>query len=153
MTTRVRRFHLTELLTRNGFACSNGTLSTSGAHGRRVAARDGQLAAYASRLFDAEFVLSPNGKGRACHREWEALVAGAIPLVDWDPSRAVAELYEGLPVVRVKDWSQISTYFLRNELQRIQAAARRREIDLKKLYLPYWIARFTEHLHEARGNS
>ena len=88
-------------------------------------------------------MVSPQGKGRACHREWEALSAGAIPLVDWDASRAMAELYEDMPVLRVRDWRAVTPAFLARELRRIVADP---AIDLRKLYVPYWVARFTEHL-------
>ena len=94
-------------------------------------------------LLGADFVVSPQGKGRACHREWEALSAGAIPLVDWDPSPAMAELYEGLPVVRVKDWHAVTPAFLEAELARIRTDP---AVDAKKLYIPYWVARYTDHV-------
>jgi hypothetical protein len=130
--TRVRRYAIVEELKRNGFAnCSHGIP-------RR---RDGE-AAYAAALFGADFVVSPQGKGRACHRDWEALAAGAIPLVDWDPSPAMAELYDGLPVVRVADWRRVTPAFLDSEFARIAASAP----DLRKLYLPFWIAEFTAHI-------
>ena len=75
----------------------------------------------------------------------QALSAGAIPLVDWDPSPAMAELYEGLPVVRVRDWRAVTPAFLEGEKRRIASDP---SVDLKKLYLPYWIARYTEHVEE-----
>ena len=55
----------------------------------------------------------------------------------------MAELYEGLPVVRVKDWKSVTPDFLQKELKRVE---RDPAVDLAKLYLPYWIARFTEGL-------
>ena len=94
-------------------------------------------------------MLAPQGKGRACYREWEALAAGAAALVDWDPSPAMAALYDGLPVVRVRDWRGVTPAFLEGELARLRAADARGDLDLRKLYLPYWIARFTETLVDA----
>ena len=94
----------------------------------------------------ARFVVSPQGKGRACHREWEALAAGAVPLVDWDGSPAMAKLYDGLPVVRVRDWSALTPAFLQAEWERLQRAARAGELSWSKLYLPYWLDRFTAHM-------
>ncbi|KAJ1444583.1 hypothetical protein M885DRAFT_626993 [Pelagophyceae sp. CCMP2097] len=127
---RVRRFAILEALGRNGLKCSHGI----------VGAEDAR-----ARLLSAHFVVSPQGKVRACHREWEALAAGAIPLVDWDASPAMAKLYEGLPVVRVRDWRNVTETFLRARLEEIRAANERGTIDLSKVYLPHWIARFTEH--------
>ena len=127
---RVRRFAIVETLKTAGFAnCSHGSLGKK------------RAGAYAERLFDSDFVVSPQGKGRACHRDWEALAAGAIPLLDWDASPAMADLYRHLPVVRVRDWRGVTPAFLGRELARIEADA---QIDVKKLYLPYWVARFTE---------
>ena len=101
---------------------------------------------YTNVLLAADFVVSPQGKGRACHREWEVLSAGGIPLVDADASPAMASLYDELPIVRVKDWRHVTEAVLERERRRIFAAAARGEISMRKLYLPYWIARLTEHL-------
>ena len=131
--SRVRRFAVTDALAANGFNCT---------HGPR---RRGEPPASEAYL-NAEFVLAPQGKGRACYREWEALAAGAAALVDWDPSPAMAALYDGLPVVRVRDWRGVTPAFLEGELARLRAADARGDLDLRKLYLPYWIARFTETL-------
>lgn len=56
----------------------------------------------------------------------------------------MAELYDGLPVIRVKDWADVTPAFLRAERRRIFAAAARGEVSVSKLFLPYWVARFTE---------
>jgi len=93
--------------------------------------------------------VSPQGKGRACHRDWEALAAGAVPLLDWDASPAMADLYAELPVVRVKDWRGVTPSFLADALADVKRRAARREIDMRRLYLPYWVARFTEHMAPA----
>ena len=53
--------------------------------------------------------------------------------VDWDASSAMAELYEGLPVVRVREWTAVTPAFLRSELERLRGSA----LDMKKLYLPH----------------
>jgi hypothetical protein len=51
------------------------------------------------------FVVSPHGNGLDCHRTWEALVLGHVVIVKRSP---LDPLYEGLPVVRVDDWSEIT---------------------------------------------
>jgi hypothetical protein len=48
-----------------------------------------------------KFVLSPAGVGLDCHRTWEALVLGCIPIVK---SSCIDPVYEGLPVWIIKDW-------------------------------------------------
>ena len=96
--SRVRRFAVLDELTENGFDCSDRT-ARSGEELREL-------------YFGSDFVVSPQGKGRTNYREWEALAAGAIPLVDYDSSAAMAELYQGLPVVRVRDWKKVTPAYL-----------------------------------------
>ncbi len=141
---RIRRYAVVEALRKNGF----GTCSHRGPPGTsRRPDQTTPLDAFASYLMESDFAVSPQGIGRACHREWEALSAGAIPLVDWDASPAMAELYAGLPVVRVKDWREVSPAFLKEELRRVLGAGR--SVDMKKLYMPYWVARFTDHVESS----
>lgn len=48
------------------------------------------------------FVISPEGAGIDCHRTWEALIVGAIPIV----TRSVtAEDHSDWPIIRLEDWS------------------------------------------------
>ena len=128
-----------DALKRNNFTtCSYGALQ--GSHDG-----DGHDD-YVRNLLEAKFVASPQGNGRACHRDWEALAAGAVPLLDWDASPAMADLYAELPVVRVRDWRGVTPSFLADALADVKRRAARREIDMRRLYLPYWVARFTEHM-------
>jgi hypothetical protein len=59
------------------------------------------------------FVLSPHGMGLDCHRTWEALALGHIVLV---PSSALDSLFEGLPVVSLRSWLDITPDNLRKWL-------------------------------------
>jgi hypothetical protein len=51
------------------------------------------------------FSISPHGNGLDCHRTWEDLVLGCIVIVKTSPLDC---LYEGLPVVIVQDWSEVT---------------------------------------------
>jgi hypothetical protein len=51
------------------------------------------------------FVVSPHGGGLDCHRTWEALALGCYPIVK---TSAIDPLFEGLPVLIVKDWSEVT---------------------------------------------
>jgi hypothetical protein len=55
---------------------------------------------------DHAFVMSPVGNGLDCHRTWEALALGSIPIVK--KSILTSKLYDDLPVVIVNDWSEIT---------------------------------------------
>lgn len=51
------------------------------------------------------FSISPHGIGLDCHRTWEDLALGCIVIVKTSP---LDVLYDGLPVVIVKDWSELT---------------------------------------------
>jgi len=51
------------------------------------------------------FVVSPHGNGLDCHRTWEALALGHIVLV---PTSPLDRLYIGLPVVSIKEWTDVT---------------------------------------------
>uniref|UniRef100_A0A7S3JQ34 RXYLT1 C-terminal domain-containing protein n=1 Tax=Aureoumbra lagunensis TaxID=44058 RepID=A0A7S3JQ34_9STRA len=96
---------------------------------------------YAAAVAHADFVVSPRGKGRACYRTWEALISGSIPIVDEDiHSPAMNMLYgDELPVFRVQDWrTDVTPEKLESYLKWARDNA-----NLRKAYLPYWIAQLT----------
>ena len=68
------------------------------------------------------FVVSPHGNGLDCHRTWESLVLGNIVIVK---RSSLDPLYEGLPVVIVDDWREIT----RDNLRRWHAQYSRRSSD------------------------
>ena len=51
------------------------------------------------------FAISPHGNGLDCHRTWESLALGNVVIVK---QSSLDALYEGLPVVIVKDWHDVS---------------------------------------------
>ncbi|MBU3668623.1 MAG: hypothetical protein FGM57_01495 [Candidatus Taylorbacteria bacterium] len=62
--------------------------------------------AYIRVLRSYTFVASPPGGGEDCHRTWEALYIGTIPIVK--DSVMARKFYElGVPLYIVKDWSEV----------------------------------------------
>jgi hypothetical protein len=57
-----------------------------------------------ARQTEFAFVVSPQGNGPDCHRTWEALVLGCIPIVKRSP---VCDLFADLPVLIVDDWAEV----------------------------------------------
>lgn len=57
-----------------------------------------------------KFVISPEGNGIDCHRHYEALMAGAIPIVE--THAGISEKYAGCPVLFTKDYSEINKSYL-----------------------------------------
>lgn len=86
---------------------------------------------YLKDLTQAKFVMSPRGNGLDCHRTWEAILMGAIPIVKSSP---LDPLLAGLPVLIVSDWRRINKKFLEHKYQEIKS----RSYDLRPLYIDYW---------------
>lgn len=79
-----------------------------------------------------KFVISPPGLGPDCYRVWESLLVGTIPVVqhshlDW--------LYEGLPVLLINEWEEVTEKFLQEKHKEITAQSYASE----KLFMDYWI--------------
>jgi len=86
---------------------------------------------YISDLTDHHFVISPEGNGLDCHRTWEALYAGRIPIIKRNHH---TYMYEELPVLIIDDWKEINKELLLRTL----SAFRHRKFKLFKLYFHYW---------------
>ena len=89
------------------------------------------FADYAKDLAESIFVVSPPGNGIDCHRTWEALYLGAIPIVKRTP---IASLYEDLPVLVVDDWDQVTEPILFQMAQ----VYKNNKFNFGKLYADYW---------------
>jgi len=73
-----------------------------------------------------KYIVSPHGNGLDCHRTWEALALGCVPIIKTSP---LDPMFAGLPVLIVKDWSDINEDLL-NTFQPGTA---------EKLELSYWV--------------
>eukprot|EP00045_Choanoeca_perplexa_P003618 m.32291 g.32291 ORF g.32291 m.32291 type:complete len:375 (+) comp12143_c0_seq1:164-1288(+) len=54
-----------------------------------------------------EFVISPPGHGVDCHRHWETLMLGAIPIIIRRPP-LTTRLFDGMPVVQVDSYKEVT---------------------------------------------
>lgn len=79
------------------------------------------------------FVLSPAGGGYDCHRTWEALILGCIPIVKRF-NIPLEELYDDLPVLIVNEWNDITEELLLKTLNDFKG----RQFNYDKLTLKYW---------------
>ena len=82
------------------------------------------------------FVVSPFGNGYECHRTWEALVLGCIPIVK---TSGIDSLYEDLPVLIVNDWIDISSELLLSVLEDFKKKHEKGQFNYNKLTLKYWM--------------
>lgn len=79
------------------------------------------------------FVLSPFGMGMDCHRTWEALCLGAIPIV---MANGFKPMFEGLPVLIVNDWHEITRALLDDTIQAFKN--KNNQFNYEKLTLKHW---------------
>lgn len=80
------------------------------------------------------FVISPHGNGLDCHRTWEALTIGCIPIVKSSP---IDSLYTDLPVLIVRDWSDITQNLMYETISEFKST----EFNYDKLTLDYWVSK------------
>lgn len=84
------------------------------------------------RQVEFSYVLSPSGGGLDCHRTWEAIALGSIPIVKLSP---LSRLYEPLPVLIVRDWSDVTIENLKNLLPEFLT----RKWDYSNMFLAHWM--------------
>ena len=78
------------------------------------------------------FILSPFGIGMDCHRTWEALCLGAIPILK---APNFQKMFEDLPVLIVSEWSEITRELLDKTIKEFKT----REFKYEKLTLQHWV--------------
>ena len=77
------------------------------------------------------FVLSPMGGGYDCHRTWEALCLGCIPIVK---SSGLDPLFYDLPVLIVKNWTDVTRELLDRTIKLFNGKI----FHFDKLRLDHW---------------
>jgi len=86
---------------------------------------------YLKDLAQSRFVLSPRGVNIDCFRTWEALYAGAIPVVE---SWGIDSLYEDLPIIIVESLVGVTCDLLDQEFEKLKS----KKLNLEKLHADYW---------------
>lgn len=84
------------------------------------------------------FVISPHGNGYDCHRTWEALILGCIPIVK---KSNLDDLYIDLPVLIVNNWSDITLELLEKTIKDYK----NKIFNYDKLTLKYWIDKINSY--------
>lgn len=102
-----------------------------------------KLAEYLDDMSQHKFVLSPRGHGLDCHRTWEALLMGSIPVVR---ASTLDVLYKDLPVLIVNDWHEVTEEFLERKYQEIMS----KTYNVEKIYVQYWFDQIHEVQKELR---
>ena len=77
------------------------------------------------------FVISPWGNGLDCHRTWEALCIGCIPIVK---TSGLDSLFDDLPVWIVNDWLEVNQ---ENMIKKVEEF-KEKTFNYEKLTMAYW---------------
>ena len=91
-----------------------------------------------SDLKRSKFTVSPPGRGWDCHRTWESVLFGSIPVVMYSPT--MVDLYHRSPVMVVSNWSQVT----RESLLGHQVATTSKDV----VFVDYWLDRIEEIVDE-----
>ena len=87
------------------------------------------------------FVVSPPGNGLDCHRTWEALNLGCIPIIVrvrfTEDTEWRVDCYDDLPVLVVDRWEDITKELLDTTVTKF----REKQFNYAKLTLKYWVDR------------
>ena len=89
-----------------------------------------------SDLTGYKFAISPPGNGRDCHRTWEILALGCVPIVQ--RFEAMSSVYERLPVWEVDHPSEITIGELVRQSERVKAGLRENRYDFERLKISWW---------------
>ena len=79
-----------------------------------------------------KFIVSPEGNGLDCHRHYEALIAGCIPIIEYNAQ--IEEKYKNCPVLYTKDYSEISEDYLLEKYNEMVYT----QYDFSRLFLSHY---------------
>lgn len=88
---------------------------------------------YLQEIKQFKYVLCPEGNGIDCHRPWEALLMGCVPILKHS---MIDDLFEDLPVILVHEWAQVTE----DLLNRYEQARVGKTYKMEKALADYWIA-------------
>lgn len=95
---------------------------------------------YIADLAKHKFCISPKGNGIDCHRTWECLYLGVIPIVI--KSNPI-NYFNDLPILFVNDFDNITEDYL---LEVYNTNFKNKKFNLEKLKIEYWEKKITELL-------
>jgi len=95
---------------------------------------------YLADMASCRWCVSPPGNGVDCHRTWEALYLGVVPVVSrtgWG-----AKLHDGFPVAQFEDFAEMTMDGL---IEQCEFFAKR-DFDFTPLSMTYWRKRISEEV-------
>lgn len=83
------------------------------------------------RQAECMFVISPEGVGIDCHRTWEALLLGCVPVLK---RSKFTDLFTHLPVILLDDWSEFNSQYMIKQVERLNSD----KFNFNPLFLKFW---------------
>ncbi len=99
---------------------------------------------YRKNLIKYMFVASPEGNGIDCHRTWEAIYLGVIPIVT---NKRFHMQFEELPMLIINDWSELSQY-TEHDLLAIYTEKVKKSDDINIIWSKYWKKQIKNKIHD-----
>ena len=93
---------------------------------------------YIEDLSRYKFCISPMGNGIDCHRTWECLYLGVIPIVEKSPHMSY---FHDLPILFVDNYEIITTEYLNQIYKNFQ----QKKFNMDKLSISYWNRKIRGH--------
>ena len=78
---------------------------------------------------NSQYIISDRGRGFECHRTWEALALGVVPIIKTSVNDI---LFKDMPVLIVESYKEISDNLLNKNYTFDN-------LNLKKITLEYWV--------------
>lgn len=86
---------------------------------------------YFEELKTYKFIASPRGNGIDCHRTWDALYAGSIPVVE---GHFIYDTFD-LPIIQIKNWNELSIDMLHYKAEQLS----KNSFNINQLTTLYWV--------------
>ena len=84
-----------------------------------------------------QFVASPFGVGLDCHRTWEAIALGCVPITC---RSGLASSFAGLPVLELESWSELTEEKLQQAAKKISGE----KFDFGPMFMSHWKKHFAQ---------
>lgn len=129
---RVTRKSIVQILARNGIKTQTVRLGLS-------------FTDYALLLSSHKFAISPEGNGVDCHRHYESLLFGTIPVVEY--SSVIRNKYGNVPILYTHNYSEINSEYL----EKMYREMLDKTWDFRQLFLSFW-PKAEQELIKTRSN-
>ena len=93
---------------------------------------------YVQDLSEHKFSISPKGNGIDCHRHWESLYLGVIPIIEKSTHMS---FFNDLPILFVDNYDIITNDYLNKKYEEFKL----KKFNLNKLDLNYWNEKIKSH--------